>query len=221
MAARHLTRIFLSALAAAVLGFVIFPPRPDPSSAKPAEIAAGPAESVPAVKPKAVAPPAANVSPTSLATGVEPPSGPPPVALGTAPLDWERQLAGTVRQPPNPAAKARAIFASLPKLPDEALGVAAETAIANLPDADYVAVVIPVVTDPHTHGQAMSVLFADLMERPDPIAMPALLAIARNPAHPFAASALDNLQLLLGQNHGSEWPQWEAVIARKLAPTDP
>ena len=64
----------------------------------------------------------------------------------------------------------------------------------------------------------MSVLFADLMERPDSIALPALLAIARQPAHPYAATALDNLRLLLGANYGSDWRKWNEAIQDAVAP---
>jgi hypothetical protein len=89
--------------------------------------------------------------------------------------------------------------------------------VDSLPDADYAALALPVVTNPRTHNRAMSVLFADLMERPDAITLPALLKIARNSEHAFAPSAKDNLQLLLNADFGTDWARWETEIQRVLA----
>jgi hypothetical protein len=81
-----------------------------------------------------------------------------------------------------------------------------------LPDRDYATVAAPVVTNPKTHAQALAVLFADLNERPDAIALPALLSIARQPEHPFSEPALDNLRFILRADHGRDWPKWEAAV---------
>jgi len=145
---------------------------------------------------------------------------PPPLLLDVAPPAWEQQLNSTgADAAKNEAAKARAIFAMMPALPEEALADAAERAVERMPDADYANVVLPVVTNPTTHNRAMSVLFADLMERPDAITLPALLQIARNSGHAFAPSARDNLQLLLNADFGNDWVHWEAEIQRALVRT--
>ena len=140
----------------------------------------------------------------------------PPLPLGIAPSDSELQLVGKLSRL-KPLEKARAIFALLPSLPESALASAAEQAVEKLPDADYPATALPVVTNPETHGQVLSVLFADLLERPDAITLPALLTIAKNPDHPFAPSALDDLRLLLNADYGSDWSRWDAAIRQKLA----
>ena len=46
-----------------------------------------------------------------------------------------------------------------------------------------------VTTNPATYGPALAVLWSDLMQRSRSVALPTLLAIARNPAHPYAAPA--------------------------------
>lgn len=144
-------------------------------------------------------------------------SAPPPLDVNRAMPAWERQIELTAVSPAkNAAERARAVLALLPALPEEALPAAAERAVDVLPNADYAAVALPVVTNPLTHHRAMSVLFADLMERPDAIALPALLAIARNPAHAFAPSAQENLQLLLGADFGNDWGRWETEIQHVL-----
>ena len=141
----------------------------------------------------------------------------PPLPLDMVPSTSELQLAEKLSRL-KPTEKARAIFALLSTLPREALATAAGQAVEKLPDADYPTTALPVVTNPETHGQVLSVLFADLLERPDAIALPALLTIAKNADHPFAPSALDDLRLLLSADHGTDWPRWEAAIRQKLTP---
>ena len=113
--------------------------------------------------------------------------------------------------------KSRFLLSMLPGLPEEAVAKAAEEATTRLTNKDYNDIALRTVTNPKTHEGAMAVLFADLMERPESIALPALLAIARNPEHPYAKHAAENLDLLLGRNHGNDWVAWDAAIQGKLA----
>jgi hypothetical protein len=137
----------------------------------------------------------------------------PPILLQAGTLPWERQIAAITDRTDVPdRLKARLLLQMLPGLPEEAIGTAAEQAVQRATDADYPSIVLPTVLDAHTHGTAMSVLFADLMERPDAVALPALLTIARNPAHSYAPFAKDNLSLLIGRDAA----QWEAEIQRRV-----
>lgn len=145
--------------------------------------------------------------------------GPPAVEFDTAPPPWEQRIGAiALTHPRNAAAQAQRLLELLPHLPEEALATTAETAVERLPDADYAAVALPVVTDPNTHPQALSILFADLMERPDSIALPALVRIARSDAHPFSAAALDNLRLLVGEDFGQNWDKWLESIPAATVP---
>ena len=174
-------------------------------------------------KPKTNQPSPAPDSPEPQIAAISPkpddsaPQTAPALPLDMAPPAWELQLTEKLSRL-KPAERARAIFALLPSLPESALATAAEQAVEKLPDADYPATALPVVTNSETHGQVLSVLFADLLERPDAITLPALLTIAKNPDHPFAPSALDDLRLLLSADHGSDWSRWDAAIRAKLAP---
>ena len=142
---------------------------------------------------------------------------PPALALTSGPLAWEQQLADVTARRNDAAGQARELFALLPRLPAEALAAAAHQAVERLPNADYAAIALPVLTDAQTDGQVLRVLFADLMERPDAITLPALLSLAQKPTHPFSPAARDNLRLLLGANFGADWTQWEAAVQAALA----
>lgn len=145
-------------------------------------------------------------------------TAPPPLELSRLLPAWEQQLQQiAANSATSRTAQAQEILALLPALPEEALAEAAERAVERLPDADYARVAGPAVTNPQTHARALSVLFADLMERPDAVTLPALLRIAQNPNHPFSPSARENLELLLGADFGSDWQGWQTAIQRKLA----
>ena len=142
----------------------------------------------------------------------------PRLELARGKLPWEEKIEGvTGAGDLNDAVKARRLLAMLPALPEQALTAAAEEAVKRLPDADYNAVALPLVANPQTHGRVESVLFADLMERPDAITLPVLLRIAQIPNHPYARFAHDNLDLLLGEDYGADWPKWEAAVRKSLA----
>ena len=142
----------------------------------------------------------------------------PKLALARGPLPWEQQIESITgaRDLTDPV-KARRLLAMIAALPEDAFTAASEAAVKRLPDAEYNSVALPVVTDPQTHGLVASVLFADLMERPDAITLPALLRIARTPNHPYAKFAHDNLDLLVGEDFGADWPKWEAAVQKTLA----
>ena len=142
----------------------------------------------------------------------------PRLELSRGKLPWEEKIE-SVTGANNLAetAKVRRLLEMIPALPEHGLTTAAEEAVKRTTDADYNAVLLPVLANPLTHGMVQQVLFANLMERPDAIALPALLRIARSQGHPFAKYALENLNLLLRADYGADWLEWEAAIAASLA----
>ncbi len=157
-----------------------------------------------------------------------PPGAEPGVTLnvqGLAPIPltgrngapWEKTIeAVSGRTDLSDTAKARALIAMLPRLPPEGLARAAEEAVTRLPDADYATALRPTLIAPQTHGMAMSVLFADLMQRPDSIALPILVTIAQDPKHPYSQNARENLQFLLRQDFGNDWARWNEAIRNRI-----
>jgi hypothetical protein len=103
----------------------------------------------------------------------------------------------------------------LPTIPAEGAETCTEEAVKRLPNEEY-RHAQAFVTNPGTYGLALGVLFSDLMDRPDNLRLPTLVTIARNSAHPYAAPARENLQLLLGQDFGEDWPRWDAAVREKV-----
>lgn len=148
--------------------------------------------------------------------GGEPGMEPVLAGLSAGVLPWEQAVAKIEKSPSAPGDKARMLFALLPEVPEEGLGHTAEQAVQWLRDTDYRAVAAPLVENPATHGAVESVLIADLAERPDAVALPTLLNIARNPSHPYAAHARDLLSYILNAERGTDWTAWQREIDTRL-----
>lgn len=141
----------------------------------------------------------------------------PKLELQRGKLPWEEKIERVTGDASlSETGKARQLLAMIPALPEHGLTTAAEEAVKRVPDADYNALALPLVANPQTHGLVEGVLFADLMERPDTITLPALLRIAQTPNHSYAKYARDNLDLLLGEDFGTDWAKWDAAIRKAL-----
>ena len=128
------------------------------------------------------------------------PGTPPKIALGSGPLGWELQLKEVKNKAADETSAAVAILRMLSYLPEEALETAVEQALEKLPDEAWAPTAGPFLANPASHVRVLSILFADLMERPQTVSLPALAGLAKNPSHPFASFALDNLRLFLGED---------------------
>jgi hypothetical protein len=145
------------------------------------------------------------------------PGSPPPLKLESGTLPWEKQVVAIVQNQNPDNMKAQELLALLPSLPEDALAPVTAQALELVRDSDYVMTALPLLLAAQTHGAVVSELFRDLMERPDTIVLPTLLAIARLSEHPYATAAHDNLNLLLGQELESNWAAWENAINQRLA----
>ena len=207
-------RIAMISIAAAVVVVALFSARSGKRVAEPEPIPLAPVEDR---MREAIRLPAEGAAPVAELVTPEPRLA-PKLELARGKLPWEEAIESvTGAADLNDTAKSRRLLAMIPAFPEQAFATAAEEAVKRLPDADYNSVALPVVTNPQTHGLVASVLFADLMERPDAITLPALLRIAQIPNHPYARFAHDNLDLLLGEDYGADWLKWDAAVRKTLA----
>jgi len=190
---------------------------------KPPGVAAS-APSPPALEPpepKPLPTPVADTAPAVRTRALPNPAGTdfiiPAIPLETGELGWEKTIRDvTSDKKVSDAEKGRRLLETIPTMPVEGRETAAEEAIKRIPDTDYRPAQLA-LSNPATFGTAVGVLFADLMNRPDEIRLPTLLTIARNPEHPYAPNARDNLNLILGKDHGTDWTAWDAAIRQRLA----
>jgi hypothetical protein len=145
------------------------------------------------------------------------PSLPATIELETGTLPWEAAIDAVLAGEGSKTDKVEKLFGLLATQPVESWPRITEEIIKLTPNRSYNAEVFPRLVNPQTSGQVEGLLFADLMERPESIQLPALLAISRMPAHPFAAPARDNLVHALGKDYESDWAAWQEAIRRKGA----
>lgn len=230
--ARKLPLPLLGAAILAAVGVFVYLGGPEPTALKeptPEELTTP--EPVQVLPPSASDEPASPTKPVAQATPLPPgmvitreipnnDGGPPLIpglVLQQGELAYEKRIREITSDPnTQDADKARRLFEILPTLPVEGREAAAEEAIKLIRDRDY-RIAEPLVINPATYGPAMEMLWIDLMTRPDEITLPTLMRIVRNPSHPYATNAKENLELLLGKDYGTDWAKWEAAVSEHLA----
>lgn len=129
--------------------------------------------------------------------------------------NWEDYVDQALRDNSEAEAKAREMLALLPRFP-EAGQVETAHHIANLlADADYEQFG-QYLTNSKTPEDVQDVVLADVLNRPDAIKLPLLLATARNPDNAKAAEAKDILGLYLAEDYGNNWDQWQQAVGKWL-----
>jgi hypothetical protein len=108
------------------------------------------------------------------------------------------------------------ITAAFERLSSEERTRVAEQAVVDLEDDQFPAL-LPLLTSPTLPVEVIDVLMADALSRPDRLALPAMLEVARTPQHPRAEDALDVLKLYLETDHGDDWAAWLASLDAWLA----
>lgn len=216
---RALTFVIGLAVLVAALGLMrhlIWPPNLTPApEAEPAQGPMPPPESPQAQAPvqaqsnvEIVVPPEV-AAPWAQMPGLVPTNFIPPPPLER--IQWEQQIDDILLSEAESADKGRQLLALFPQLPPEAQ-VEAAPHLANLTDDADFAGLGPLLTNASTPQAVLEVLVGDLLNRPNRIKLPLLLAIASVPEHPSAAEAKTLLETMLGQDHGQDWAAWGAAI---------
>jgi hypothetical protein len=132
---------------------------------------------------------------------------------------WETQIDNVLRSNVGEAQTAQILLNMLPTLPEDGQ-VEAANHIANLlPDANYNQVK-PVLLNPNTSEDVLSVFFTDLMNRDDQTKLRTFLDIAKVPNHPFHEEALSDLEIYVGDDYGTDWTKWNAAVEKYLRTAD-
>ena len=173
-------------------------------------------------------PPAATPTPASVdaqaanPTGVNPtvhaPANPVDTNPGeTAPAtaavsailtNWEEKVDEILGADTDDTNKVRQLFALFPHVPSESKSEVAQH-LSNLVSDDDYARLGELLKDPALADDALDVLMADVLNRPNSLKLPQLLEVAQTPSHPKADEAKDILSLFLDEDFGTDWPKWK------------
>ena len=143
----------------------------------------------------------------------EPEATPRPPAQPIQP--WEQKLEEVLNSTADEPQTAQILINLFPGLPPEGQSEYAEHIANLLDDKDY-AKVMPIIKNPNISEEALDVLVTDLVNREDATKLPALLEIAKIPNHPHRQEALDDLELFLDEDHGTDWNKWQTGLTDYL-----
>jgi hypothetical protein len=129
---------------------------------------------------------------------------------------WQHQIDSALQSPANESQTALTLVGLFPRLPSEGQIEAARHIANLLADSDYNNVK-PILLNPGTEKEALNVLYADLLNRPDPTKLRALLDLAQIQNHPLSGQSRSTLTILLGEDHGTDWVKWNSTIAEYVA----
>ncbi|HEV7406164.1 MAG TPA: hypothetical protein VGO11_24670 [Chthoniobacteraceae bacterium] len=139
------------------------------------------------------------------------PPAPPPREL-TA---WERKIDEVLTSGNGETETAQLLINLLPTMPPEGQAEAAQHITNLILDKDY-GRVMPMLRNPALAQEVQDVLVTDLMNREDPVKLPALLEVAKIPNHPYHEEAMTDLQIFLDQDNGTNWSKWDGAVREYL-----
>ncbi len=105
------------------------------------------------------------------------------------------------------SSKAQSLVAVFPQLPAAAQPAAAHHIVNLLPDRAYPSFATQ-LTNANASAEVRAAIYADLLQRPNALKLPWLLAVARSPGIGQATEAAALLQATLRENHGTNWDAW-------------
>lgn len=169
------------------------------------------------LRPVVATPPALEPSgPRSL---VGHPSEPVSTVPEAAPLDlvtnWEDKLDEILVSDAKEDEKAKKLLELFPRLPENGQVEVAQHLANLVSDQDYPALG-RFLTNSALPEPVLSVLVADVLNRPNSVKLPALLEVARDTQNPKAGEAKDILQLFLEADYGADWNTWQAKVEQWL-----
>ena len=130
--------------------------------------------------------------------------------------NWDDRVDEILRNDSEYDEKARQMLAILPRMPVEGQAETVQHIGNLLPDEEY-AKLGKYYSDPSVDAKVKAAMEIDLLNRPNEIKLPVLLATARNHGNSNAADAKEALVGYLDQDFGDDWAKWEKALAAWLA----
>ncbi len=135
-------------------------------------------------------------------------TAPPAAAVSGIFTNWEEKVDLILGAEIDDTNKVRQLFALFPHVPEESKSEVAQHLSNLVSDEDY-ARLGELLKDPTLADDALDVLLADVLNRPNALKLPELLEVAQMSNHPKADEAKDILALFLDEDFGSDWFKWK------------
>jgi len=157
------------------------------------------------------------VEPSDAITAVWP-SGPTPIAeTPEEPMQpWEISISKLLDSDDENDKVAADLAALIPTMPLEGQTEAVQHMVNLLEDDKYV-LASNMLLNPSLHPDLRAVILADVLDRPNSVKLPVLLAVMAVPGHPSRTEAQRSLAEALGSDFGSDPALWSAPVQSLLA----
>ena len=129
---------------------------------------------------------------------------------------WEAPINALLDSDDENDVVAARLAALAPTLPLEGQ-VEAIQHVVNLLDDEQYELARNMALNPGLHPDVREVVFSDVLDRPNEVKMPVLLALLGQPGHPLAGEARQNLQAYVGRDLGPNPADWAAPVQALLA----
>jgi hypothetical protein len=130
--------------------------------------------------------------------------------------NWEGNLETILLSDDDENTKADHILALIPTAPPDAQAELAQH-LVNMVQDDHYQGTADLLTNSATPSGVSTVLMNDLLNRNNNLKLPMLLDIAQQDDHPLKDQAREMLELLLQEDHGSNWNDWSTSVNNYLA----
>jgi hypothetical protein len=107
------------------------------------------------------------------------------------------------------------LLAMMPSLSTTAQVEAAQHMVNLLDDANYQPA-LNMLLGQGTPREIQQVIYADLLNRPNNLKLPALLSVLRVPGHQLQPEALETLRIFIGQDYGADATAWNQAVTNFL-----
>ena len=129
--------------------------------------------------------------------------------------NWEEKVDEILGAETDDTNKVEQLFALFPHVPAESRSEVAQH-LSNLVGDEGYAPLGELLRDPKLGDDALDVLMADVLNRPNSLKLPELLEVAQTSDHPKADEAKDILSLFLDEDYDTDWPKWKEKMTQWL-----
>lgn len=128
---------------------------------------------------------------------------------------WQIAINAILTNDAEPVELSRRLAAALPGMPLEGQLEAAQHMVNLLGDEEYSTA--GSVYFNHAMPEAVRrLVFEDFMNRTNTVKLPLLVRTLKEHGHPLRGQALENLQIYLGRDEGSDWMRWDTAVRESL-----
>jgi hypothetical protein len=128
---------------------------------------------------------------------------------------WQRTINAILTDDAEPSLLSGRLAAALPGMPLDGQLEAAQHMVNLLADEEYVTAET-VYFNPSMAEPVRRLVFEDFMNRPNTLKLPLLVRTLRESGHPLRNEAIENLQVYLGRDEGTDWTRWDAAVRETL-----